>query len=273
MTIAVVWQEDGLLWSAADTRLVIGEGNAPITEMAAKIYAIPVATSALLPGSIQRTPHYWTQYGFVYAGSAFPATLTAVTASTLLQNLVRPGERANPPTFEDLAKFVGRLAHRFMADRRQLGGDGLFQAAFFGWCPYALRFKVAQIDGRDDASGFRVEVFFPEPPSTDGNPWVVLGSAADAFHQVLNRTKGTEFHITKGLPRRAIDAMVAANIDASVGGSTSLGYADQWRFQLVAVEEPIERGKPQARLVFNGLDLHHDIGFIGQYLVGISASA
>src|SRR5208282_160004 len=76
VTIAVVWQEDGFQWCAADTRLVAGDDDRPATEIAAKIYAIPVVVSAMgngFPGQ----PHYWTQYGFVYAGAALPAAMTA----------------------------------------------------------------------------------------------------------------------------------------------------------------------------------------------------
>ena len=74
MTIAVVWQEDGFQWCAADTRLVAGDDDRLATEIAAKIYAIPVVVSAMANG-FPRQPHYWTQYGFVYAGAALPAAM------------------------------------------------------------------------------------------------------------------------------------------------------------------------------------------------------
>jgi hypothetical protein len=60
MTIAVIWQEDGVQWCAADTRLVVGRDDKPATEIAAKIYAIPVAAGALDPNLNPRQPHYWT---------------------------------------------------------------------------------------------------------------------------------------------------------------------------------------------------------------------
>lgn len=98
-------------------------------------------------GTGPRQPHYWTQYGFVYAGAALPASQTAINASTILQNLVRPGGRANPPKFKEIGSFMWRLARRFMQDRISFGADGLFQAAVFGWCPYESRYKIAFIDG------------------------------------------------------------------------------------------------------------------------------
>jgi hypothetical protein len=188
MTIAVLWQEDGLQWSAADTRLVAGRNNQPTTEIAAKIYAIPVVLVALDAALKPREPHYRTQYGFVYAGAALPASMTAVTASTFLQKLGHPGDRADPPTFEQIAGLVHRLANRFMAERRQFGGEGIFSAAFFGWCPHAMKYKIAHIDGRNDAGSFRVELFYPPPPETDGEPWLVR-----------QRRSGVQVH-TRGIP-------------------------------------------------------------------------
>lgn len=267
MTIAVIWQEDGFQWCAADTRLVAGNDDEPMTEIAAKIYAIPVVAGALDPGLNPRQPHYWTQYGFVYAGAALPASMTAVTASTFLQKLARPGDRADPPTFEQIAELVHRLAERFMADRRRFRSDGIFSAAFFGWCPHALKYKIAYIDGRNDAGSFRVELSYPAPPQTDGNPWLVLGDGASTFKSTLAAYRGTEGHITKRVPRRVIDKMVAEGRDRTVGGATSVGAAHQHGFELFYAVEPITPGQSAARRVFNGLDLDTEVGQVGPYIV------
>lgn len=279
MTIAVIWQEDDLLWSAADTRLVAGVDNKTTTEIAAKIYSIAVSTSAFDPsldpslaGLERRQPHYWTQYGFVYAGAALPASQTAVTASTLLQNLARPGDRWNPPTFEDISKLVRRLAHRFMADKRQFADerqpkdDGLFSAAFFGWCPHASQYKVAYIDGRNDAGGFRVELSYPPCPQTEGEPWLVLGSGKKTFDSTLAEYRRNEQHITKRIPRRVIQRMVSEERDSTVGGATSVGAAHQLGFELFYAVEFV-KGQQTAHRIFNGLDLDTEIGPVGQYIV------
>lgn len=280
MTIAVIWQEDGLLWSAADTRLVAGVDDSTTTEIAAKIYSIAVSTSAFGPsldprlaGLERRQPHYWMQYGFVYAGAALPASQTAVTASTLLQNLARPGDRWNPPTFEDISELVRRLAHRFMAERRQFAGerqskdDGLFSAAFFGWCPHASQYKVGHIEGRSDAGGFRVELSYPSRPQTESEPWLVFGSGKKAFDSSLAEYRRSETHITKRIPRRVIDQMVAEGRDPTVGGATSIGAAHQHGFELFYAVDPVVKGQPSARRIFNGLDLDSEVGSVGQYFV------
>ncbi len=273
MTIAVVWQEDGYQWCAADTRLVAGADDKPTTEIGSKIYVIPLAASALNPDSFVRVPHYVTQYGFVYAGAALPASMTAVTASTLLQKLARPGGRGNPPTFEEIAIFMHRLSRRFMSERRTFGAEGLFSAAFFGWCPHTEKYRLAHIDGRDDFGGFRVDLSYPDPPEKDGEPWLILGNAKPKFETSLNSYRNCERHIGKRVPRRVIERMVAEQSEPTVGGATSIGMAHQRGFELFYGLEPIVRGEPAARGIFNGLDLNSDIGQVGQYLVAINGMA
>jgi hypothetical protein len=274
MTIAVIWQEDGFQWCAADTRLVAGSDDRTTTEIAAKIYAIPVVVRALDPEQLEpHQPHYWTQYGFVYAGAALSASMTAITASTFLQNLVRPGDRADPPTFEQIAEFVHRLAKRFMAERRQFDSEGIFSAAFFGWCPHGMKYKIAHIDGRNDAGSFRVELSYPPPPQTDDDPWLVLGSGARMFASALAAYQSTERDITKRVPRRVIDKMVAEGQQPTVGGATSIGAAHQHGFELFYAVEPVTPGQPAARRIFNGLDMDTEVGQVGQYVVAAQGIA
>ncbi|MHB2169538.1 hypothetical protein [Alsobacter sp. R-9] len=282
MTIAVIWQEDDLLWSAADTRLVVGGSDRTTSEITAKIYSIAVSISALHPGLAgleRRQPHYWTQYGFVYAGAVLPASQTAVTASTLLQNLARPGDRGNPPTFEEISEFLRRLASRFMAERRSFAGEcqssdeGLFSAAFFGWCPYESQYKIGHIEGRSDAGGFRVELSYPPRPQTDGEPWLVLGSGRKAFNSLLAEYRRSEKDIAKRIPHRVIDLMVAEDHDPTVGGAISIGAAHERGFELFYTAQPILNNHAAARRLFNGLDLDTEVGAVGQYIVATNGIA
>lgn len=273
MTIAVIWREDGYQWCVADTRIVAGNEDKLITEITSKIFVIPVVASAMLPDQIVRAPHFRTKLGFVYAGAASPAAMTAITAATLLQSLARPGEHSNPPTFEEIASLVHRLAKHFMAERRQFGADGIFSAALFGWCHYTEAFKVAHIEGREDAGSFRVELHFPAPPPEDGYPWLVLGGARPVFETALAEYKEAELHITKRIPRRVVEKMVADGVDPTVGGATSIGLAHQHGFDLFYGLEPVIPGQPLARRVFNGLDMDRDVGHVGEYIVAINGMA
>lgn len=269
MTIAVIWHEDGHQWCAADTRLVVGEVDDPVSEIGSKIFSIPLATAAIVPGGGTRAPHFSTEYGFVYAGSALPAVLTAAMSSTLLARLGRTGNRISPPQFEQVAELVHRLARRFMTERRHFGGEGKFSAAFFGWCSYAKDYKVAHIDGIEDATGFRVDLSYPEKPKMDGDPWLVFGSGAAAFRTRLDTYKEAEENIAPRVPQRVIEKMVAESAHPAVGGATSVGFAHQHGFELLYTIEPPAPGETMNRRTFNGLDFKDEIGDVFPYMVAM----
>lgn len=287
MTIAAIWLEGGVLWCAADTRLSVetvsadkspGQKDSKVTSnLTAKIYSIPLLISACDPSvridaadAERRHPHFWTQYGFVYSGSALAASQTAINASTMLQGLVRLGERTDPPRFEEVAEFMGRIASHFMRDRCNSDADGLFDAAFFGWCPHVEMYKTAFINGRNDCGSFRVELTFPTQPENETDPWVVLGSGRDKFLEILERYKKDQPVTTSQIPRRVIDLMVSDGEEETVGGATSIGVAHRNGFQLLCAVESVCDGEGSARRLFNGLDLDADVGRIGDYVVGVS---
>ena len=58
-----------------------------------------------------------------------------------------------------------------------------------------------------------------------------------------------------------------------MGGATSIGMAHQSGFELFYAVELITPGQPEARRIFNGLDLDTEIGPIGQYQVAITGLA
>jgi hypothetical protein len=160
-----------------------------------------------------------------------------------------------------------------MTDRRQFGDDGTFAAALFGWCPHTKQYKIALIDGRTDAGSFRVELSYPTAPGTDGDPWLVLGSGAPIFMSAVASYRRVETHITKGVPRRVIEKMVAEAPERTVGGATSISAAHQHGFEIFYAMEPIVPGQPAARRIFNGLDLDTEVGRVGQYIVAATGMA
>lgn len=267
MTVAVIWQEEDLLWCAADSRLVVEPSDQTVTEMATKIYSIPVVVHAQDQEGYLRDPHYWTQYGFVYAGSAAAASMTAVTAATLLQQLARQGGRISQPRFEEVAKLVKRLAHRFIRERRDLGGDGSFWCALFGWCHHEGNWQVAYISPQEEIGNFRVELQYPKAPKEDGAPWLVLGTGRQHFiethNALLAKVKGTARHV----PRLAIEQMIRDGLDRTVGGTVSTGAAHRNGFVLFHSEEEDPLNPTQVRRIFNGLDLDRDVGDVIPYRV------
>jgi hypothetical protein len=130
-----------------------------------------------------------------------------------------------------------------------------------------MKYKVAHIDGRDDAGSFRVELSFPPSPQTDGDPWLVLGSGAPLFASMLTAYRDARGDITKRVPRRVVDRMVVEGRERTVGGATSIGAAHQHGFELFYALEPTTLGQSAARRIFNGLDLDTEVGPVGEYFV------
>lgn len=246
-----------------------GEANKVITEVGSKICGVTMTVSDMPTPDFVRPPHYWTRYGFVFAGATAPATTTAITAASLLQSLARPGGQGNPPRFEEIAEFVSRLARKFMAERRPFDADGLFSAGFFGWCPFEKIFKIAYIDGRDDGV-FRVDLSYPEQPASKAEPWLVLGSAKASFWKAY-RDQNVALGQTRWRPRRVIEHMVAQGNDPTVGGSTSVAAAVPNGLEFYATVEPNAPGGSDDRRVFNGLDLEHDVGALAQYVPAVGS--
>ncbi|MBY6117825.1 type II toxin-antitoxin system VapB family antitoxin [Mameliella alba] len=267
MTVAVIWRENDHLWCAADSRLVIGDNDQTVTEMMSKIYSIPVTVHAQDEEGHLRVPHYWTQYGFVYAGSATPASMTAITAATLLQQLARQGGRTNPPRFEEIAELVRKLAARFITERRQFGGEGSFWSSFFGWCPHDEVWKVAYMSPQGDAGNFRVELQYPPVPDEDGAPWLTLGTGKPAFEEAYATHSANCASDSRHVPRLVIEKMIDERLDETVGGSVSVGVAHRKGFKLFHSEiiDPWDSSK--RRRIFNGLDLDRDVGDVFPYHV------
>ena len=70
----------------------------------------------------------------------------------------------------------------------------------------------------------------------------------------------------KRKPFRAIQRMLGGEMDATVGGAVSLGFAHRHGFNPVYT---LEQSGFQTRSLFNGLDLDTDIGSVGQYTSGL----
>jgi uncharacterized protein YgbK (DUF1537 family) len=87
------------------------------------------------------------------------------------------------------------------------------------------------------------------------------------FTSTLAAYRDTEKQITKRVPRRVIDKMVAEGRDRTVGGATSIGMAHQHGFEMFSAVEPVTPGQPAARRIFNGLDLDTEVGQVGPYVV------
>jgi len=270
MTIVAVWEEDGHGWMAADTRFANDSGTIT-SDSGAKLYSLPIRCHRPGGDGSLRVAHWWSSYGFAFAGAVLPASMTAVTASTLLQQLVGPANTQLPPRFEEIAEFVRSIASKFARehyDAHQREG-ALFSAGMLGWCPYDEKFKVAHISPFDGGGGtFDMKVTFPAAPQS-GEAWLLLGSEGAKLSFDLEYQQVA--HSRARRPILAIENMIAKN-GSLVGGALSLAVCQPSSpagVTLLYRLLPQVPGAPAARRVFNGIDLDKELSQVGNYQVGV----
>ena len=223
--------------------------------------------------SFNPSPHFATSLGYSFAGDVLPATMTFATASTFLQNLVTTGS-ANPPMLKDVAELVRRLSERF--SKESLAGSngkyGLFESAVFGWCPHRDRFAIYHLSPKLTSSSFLVEI--TEILPADEFSVTILGSGKKRLLEKIEniRTHGDKFLRTARIPKSAAEAIIEED-QGDVGGSLSIGIANRWRYDLYSWVHPVEPGRPQAVMSFNGIDLQNEINHVGHYLIGLNGIA
>jgi hypothetical protein len=274
MTIVAVWREtDDALWSVADTRISSpGQGGGTIvrTDTGAKLFALPIVCHRLLPDlTARRAPHYQTTIGYAFAGDVLPATMTYATASTFLQNLATPGE-ASPPMLREIAELVRSLGEQF--SKESLGSSngkyGRFEAVVFGWCPHLARFAIYHLSPNSNASRFEMDC--TENLPNDSSSVIILGSGRTKLLESINsiRLNGDRFGRKGRIPKLAAEAVIEEDV-GDVGGSLSIGIANRFGYDLYSWLRPVEPGKPDAFLSFNGIVLDQRTAHVGHYIVAM----
>jgi hypothetical protein len=279
MTIVAVWFEptENALWAVADTRISkpgSSGGMTIMTDSGAKLLALPIRCHRFTGDlSGQRAPHYLSSIGYAFAGDILPATMTFATATTFLQSLTTSGS-GNPPPLSAIADMIRRVAERF--SREALGSSngqyGRFTVAIFGWCPIINRFAIYEITPQLESADFRMQCNEHLP---EDNAFVVsFGSGAERLNDMIAfiRQHGDKHHRTARIPKLAAEAIIDEDI-GDVGGSLSLGVAVPGDFRLYSVLRPIEPGKPEAKLSYNGIELNEDSMWVGQYMIAIDGVA
>jgi hypothetical protein len=271
MTVAVVWSEDGCLWSAADTRVSTGRVSDTaqvLTDHGPKILLLPVVVHQ--PGSHGFFDKVClaTNIGFAFAGSVSPALATHALCSAALQSLTS-FPSAPLPTFEEIVDFIRRSAERYMQEWSVLSPNGArFAALIFGWCPKENGPRVFNIQPTVEGP-FKVLA-----TQADVSDPIAIGSGSKGFHDNLRtlRRDGEPYGRRSRLPLLAIESMITAKARPDVGGAIQLARASPAGTNLYSRCSPIIPGKPEARMTFLGVDIR-DLGTIGPCAVGMTAVA
>jgi hypothetical protein len=274
MTIVAIWLEpsDDALWAVADTRISApGEAGGAIirTDSGAKLFALPISCFRIgSEPSYRRHRHYSTSVGFAFAGDVLPATMTYATASTFLQNLGTV-ETADPPLLSDVAKLVRTVAIGFSKESlaSSNGKYGEFEASLFGWEAHLNRFVVYHLTPKISSESFSIDIHEHFP--NDNRTVLMMGSGRSRLSSKIDtiRQNGKdEFGRSGRIPKLAVEGIVREDV-GDVGGSLSISIATQWGYELYSWVRPIEIGKPDATIAFNGIDLHGEPRQVGHYLV------
>lgn len=274
MTLVVIWQEDGFLWSVSDTRISRpgDNGQVILTDSGSKLFSLPVICRHISSHeNMNPLPYHSMACGFAFAGDVLPATMTFATAATFTQHLITPSTATILPALKDVAILVCKLAERFSRETLSAsnGTYGNFEASLFGYCPVEKTFKVFHLVPHIDKENFS---YFINDYKIDGiEPVVIMGSGRVKFLEQMKKlkTEGDSYKRTARLPKIAIESIVDEG-QGDVGGSISIGIVPiQGSFQIYSSIQPIEKGKPAARETFNGIDIDKEIGSIGPCIIGM----
>lgn len=285
MTIVAIWYEpsDNAIWCAADTRISVPGRTGGVTvrtDSGTKIFSLPVQCTVIpsappiqLPQ--QRVPFFRQTYGFAFAGDLQSAMTTAATASTLLQQLEAVDAR-RPPSLNDVAIFVQKLAKRFSNEALTNSGHsyGKFEASVFGYCPVSMRHEAYHLKPVSNGCSFDVCMQCHSTEELTLRP-LAFGSGSASFQSELEKlqTSGDLHSRTRRLPKIAVQILTEHGPVVDVGGDLSLGISSVHGFTIYRNVAPIEYGKPQARVTYNGIDIENEIGMVGACMVGMPGMA
>ncbi len=263
MTIIAIWEEDGDIWCVADTRISNRSSNNGLnilTDTACKIHSLPVRVLSFGDTPKSFIPIFSTTLGFSVAGSALAAAQTAGVVSTLLQQLTTPSDQ-QLPTLADISDLILPILKEYAKDIGSAtnGNVGDCEAALFGQCPKREKLETFHI-----VASPRTEKYSSERIDNKEYP-LLLGSGQRIFQEKYASYED-EF-INRRVPRRIIDQMVEENHD-DVGGNISIGICGKSGFRLFWNLQPIEKGKPDAKRLFNGIELTRDLAQVGPCFIG-----
>ncbi len=236
MTVAVVWQEEGGLWCASDTRISRpGNGGGVIitTDAGAKIYPLLVTCNwgpmYVVNGNAQVPPQgFAQQVGLVFAGNILIASQTIATVASLCQTLQTAGN--DLPTLahvgELLRKVVGIYVQDFRAALHDVHTPNYIDFLLFGLCPVARELQIWRV--KDEANGEGFEVTLDRQPAGVGDA-AVIGSQAGRFADRLNEVLELQGDIGFRVPLRIVREMADAGA-GDVGGTVAVAFATRNRF-------------------------------------------
>lgn len=257
----------------ADTRISNSGQSGGLTistDNGSKLFALPIVCRTL-PSStdLEQRINHVQSIGFAFAGDVSPATMTFSTAATLLQHLSTP-VFVSPPSLRDIADLVRKIASTFSGQwlSSTMNHYGRFEAAIFGYCSQLNQYVAYHLSSKPT---FDSPICITRHLFEDECDILVLGSGKQQLICEIERIKrnGDEYGRTGRVPKLAIEAMVKHDSCSGVGGSLSIGLASRLDYNLYSWVRPVEYGKPEAVMSYNGFDLTA-VSEVGDFFIGIN---
>ena len=276
MTCVAIWlnkdKPSPSVWAVADSRISRNDDGhfSIIHEHGAKIFVIDYECEDLSARPEQRCPYFRGSVGLAYAGvSAVGLGLYSVLAP-LLRHLGSP-EGGGLPTLTDMAGLATRVLNNYL---RALGASGTCECSVFGWCPKSHSYEVHHItiQQKEDMKLFQDDKL---PLEADDN-LLLLGGSKDVLTKRINEyrlARTSKDIMWWRAPQFVIKQVIKESVSPTIGGKAQLAIAIGPRIEHYWFSEPVEDGRPQAQMVYLGLDIFEKPMMIGDCTVAMRGMA
>jgi len=261
MTLLLVWEETGVLYLTADTRLSIpgkSGGLTTLTDHGVKL--VPFSVNCFGPSSdgFFNTHRFKRQFVLGFSGSTLVAQQAALAISVILGNLGAPAD-AELPSLAEISKIAAKLIEKYAFDIASMQTTSSTDCVIAGRCPKEGTLQIYRITTKasDSSSSPITASLVRVTPLPKAAAPLTLGdmTAQRTLQQQISlQSKGSS--LPPLLPFRTIREIVKSSSPTDpVGGHLQFGWVLSSDYQPVSLVLPVKPGAPQAYFSNLGFDV------------------
>ena len=234
----------------------VSDRGLKLSDHCAKIFAVPVLARPL-PNEKDFTPgiDYARTMGFAYAGGALIGLNTAAVLASTLSSLTRLGP-FRLLCVQELAELARKVFELICIDITKPASALSSEAAFCGHCDVHADFEMYHLKPVLPTT----EPFQIKMTRVPNDSILQLGEKqAEILELIKTRTPllpaGTpdwQRH-----PKHVIEEVIRSTTSSTIGGNLQMAMGSPEGVAMYMICEPIEVGKPAARIVIQGFDLEN----------------
>lgn len=240
------------MFMVGDSR--VSDDGRKLTDHCAKIFSVPVVARPI-PTETDFNPKidYVRAMGFAYAGSALIGLNTAAVLTSTLSSLTRIGP-FRPLCVRELAELARKVFELICLDITTSASAMSSEAAFCGYCDVHAEYEMYHLTPELPPGG-AFQIKLARVPS---DSVLQLG---EKKAEILERVRKRASPPTAGTtdwqrhPKHVIAEIIRSLEFDTIGGNLQLAMGGPEGVFMYMVCEPIEVGKPRARIVMQGFDL------------------